>query len=76
VCIQENFAEYDVPYRNDLVSGWNPILRGEFRLPDKPGLGLALNDKICAEHPYRKNSFPSLWDKLWVQEFTKGSTAN
>ena len=23
--IQEAFAEFDVPWRNDLVAGWNPI---------------------------------------------------
>lgn len=71
VAIQENFAEYDVPWRNDLVCGWSPIQRGEFLLPDKPGLGLELNDKACAAHPYKKNSFPSLWDDKWIKEFTK-----
>lgn len=71
VAIQENFAEYDVPWRNDLVCGWNPIQRGEFLLPDQPGLGLELNPRICAEHPYKKNSFPSLWDDKWIKEFTK-----
>ena len=71
VAIQENFAEYDVPWRNDLVHGWNPVRHGEFVLPDQPGLGLELNEAICALHPYRKNSFPSLWDDRWVTEFTK-----
>ncbi|HEV3120133.1 MAG TPA: mandelate racemase/muconate lactonizing enzyme family protein [Gemmataceae bacterium] len=71
VIVQENFAEYDVPWRNDLVFGWNPIKRGEFLLPEKPGLGLELNVEACAAHPYRKNSFPSLWDKRWLHEFTQ-----
>ncbi|HUE69920.1 MAG TPA: mandelate racemase/muconate lactonizing enzyme family protein [Pirellulaceae bacterium] len=71
VLVQENFAEYDVPWRNDLVCGWNPIHRGEFVLPDKPGLGIELNEDAIAKHPYQKHSFPSLWDQRWVQEFTK-----
>jgi galactonate dehydratase len=71
VAVQENFAEYDVPWRNDLVCGWNPICNGEFVLPDQPGLGLELNEQVCTQHPYRKNSFPSLWDGRWVTEFTK-----
>ncbi|HEV3445604.1 MAG TPA: mandelate racemase/muconate lactonizing enzyme family protein [Gemmataceae bacterium] len=71
VIIQENFAEYDVPWRNELVFGWNPIKRGEFCLPDKPGLGIELNVAVCAAHPYRKNSFPSLWDKRWLKDFTQ-----
>ena len=71
VLLQENFAEFDVPWRNDLVCGWNPIRRGEFLLPDKPGLGIELDVAVCAAHPYRKNSFPSLWDRRWLQDFTQ-----
>ena len=71
VAVQENFAEYDVPWRDSLVNGWNPIRRGEFILPDKPGLGLDLDLDVCAQHPYVKNSFPSLWDNRWIKEFTK-----
>jgi galactonate dehydratase len=71
VAVQENFSEYDIPWRNDLVHGWNLIRHGEFVLPDQPGLGLELNEPVCAQHPYRKNSFPSLWDDRWVTEFTK-----
>ncbi len=75
VLVQENFAEYDVPWRNELVDGWNPIRRGEFALPDKPGLGIELNLEAIARHPYQKNSFPSLWDERWVKEFTKANQA-
>jgi galactonate dehydratase len=71
VRIQENFADYDVPWRHDLVGGWNPIREGEFVLPDGPGLGFELNSEVCAAHPYRKNSFPSLWDQRWLKEFTQ-----
>jgi galactonate dehydratase len=68
--IQENFAEYDVPWRDELVGGWNPIREGEFVLPDRPGLGIELDPTACARHPYRKNSFPSLWDERWVKQFS------
>ena len=71
VLVQENFAEYDAPWRNELVGGWNPIDRGEFLLPDKPGLGIELDLAAIARHPYQKHSFPSLWDRRWVEEFTK-----
>jgi len=71
VTIQENFADYDVPWRHDLVFGWNPVKEGEFTLPEKPGLGIELNTAVCAEHPYRQNSFPSLWDKQWLKDFTQ-----
>ena len=71
VFMQENFSEYDVPWRSELVCGWDLISRGEFRLPTGPGLGIELNEAACAAHPYRKNSFPSLWDKKWLEQFTQ-----
>ncbi len=71
VWVQEDFSEYDVPWRSELVCGWNPLRRGEFLLPDKPGLGIELDPAVCAAHPYKKNTFPSLWDKKWLDELTQ-----
>jgi galactonate dehydratase len=67
--IQEAFAEFDVPWRNELVRGWNPICDGEFIVPDRPGLGIELDEDAIAEHPYIRNSFPSLWDGQWMTDF-------
>jgi galactonate dehydratase len=69
--IQEAFGEFDVPWRNDLVCGWNPIRNGEFVLGDQPGLGLELDENIIRAHPYVPNAFPSLWDKEWLTNFTQ-----
>lgn len=71
VVVQENFAEYDVPWRKELVGDWDPVRGGEFALPEGPGLGVELDVEACARHPYKKNSFPSLWDARWLEEFTK-----
>ena len=70
---QENFGEHDVDYRDDLVCGWNRFSGGYFTLDDSPGLGLTLDDAVIAAHPYKPNTFPSLWDKQWITEFTKRS---
>ena len=72
--IQEAFAEFDVPWRNSFVRGWNPIRHGEFVLTDQPGLGLELDEGVIAEHPYVANTFPSLWDKEWQTNFTQTET--
>jgi galactonate dehydratase len=69
--IQEAFGEFDVPWRDALVAGWNPLREGEFVLSDKPGLGLELDERVIAEHPYRPDPFPSLWDRQWVSKFTQ-----
>ena len=71
VCIQENFADYDVPWRDAYVHGWNACREGRFGLPAGPGLGIELDESVCAAHPARKNPFPSLWDDRWLKEFTK-----
>jgi len=69
--IQEAFAEFDVPWRKDLVGGWNPLRGGEFHLPDTPGLGLEIDERAIARHPYQRHSFPSLWDQGWLTHFTQ-----
>lgn len=69
--VQEAFAEFDVPWRNELVGGWNPIRDGELHLSDAPGLGLELNETALAEHPYVAHAFPSLWDGEWLTNFTQ-----
>ncbi len=70
-CIQEAFGEFDAPWRNDLVNGWNPLLQGQFCLSDTPGLGLTLNEEQVSQHPYARNSFPNLWDERWTENFTQ-----
>jgi len=71
VLIQENFADYDVAWRDELVCGWTGCEGGECLLPEGPGLGIELDVDACRRHPYQKGSFPSLWDPKWVREFTK-----
>lgn len=71
--IQEAFAEFDVPWRNELVGGWNPVRNGELVIDDTPGLGLELDEDAIARHPYVRNPFPSLWDRGWQTNFTQNS---
>lgn len=69
--IQEAFGEFDAPWRHDLVSGWNPLERGQFRVSDAPGLGIELDLDAVASHPYVQHAFPSLWDKAWLERLTQ-----
>ncbi len=71
--IQEAFAEFDVPWRNSFVKGWNPIRNGEFFLSEEPGLGLDIDEEVIRQHPYVPNAFPSLWDGAWTTNFTQDS---
>ncbi len=69
--IQEDFSAFDVPWRSELVCGWNPSRGGEFVLPETPGLGLELNEAAIRAHPYVAHAFPSLWDREWLAKFTQ-----
>jgi galactonate dehydratase len=69
--IQEDFGEFDVPWRSSLVRGWNPVCNGEFVMNEQPGLGLDIDEQAIADHPYVRNAFPSLWDGNWLTNFTQ-----
>jgi galactonate dehydratase len=62
VAIQEHFGDYDVPWRDELLFGWNPVSasqgqgQGEFVLPQGVGLGVELNIEACARHPYKRDT--------------------
>jgi galactonate dehydratase len=71
--IQESFSEFDVPWRNSFVGGWDPLSRGELAVPDEPGLGIDIDEAAVASHPYLPNTFPSLWDPGWLEGFTQNS---
>ena len=49
--IQENFADYDVPWRGDFVHGWDPCRAASSTCPPEPGLGIELNPAAFAAPP-------------------------
>jgi L-alanine-DL-glutamate epimerase-like enolase superfamily enzyme len=65
----------DVPWWNDLVEGVEkPIVnRGFITVPDKPGLGITLNDEVVKQHlrdpgyfePTPEWDQERAWDRLW-----------
>jgi galactonate dehydratase len=69
--IQEAFAEFDVPWRQQFVGGRGPLRGGEFVLGEEPGLGVELDERVLADHPYVAHSFPSLWDEAWLSRLTQ-----
>ena len=65
----------DVPWWDDMVEGVEkPIVsRGYIRVPDKPGLGVTLNDEVVKQHLLEPGYFEPTpqwdrldsWDRLW-----------
>jgi galactonate dehydratase len=43
----------DVPWRNDIVLGGYDVTKGSVTAPDKPGLGIDINEAEAAKHPWQ-----------------------
>ena len=47
--------------------------RGYFYPPEKPGLGIELNEDVIREHPYKQGFF-NMWEPDWhMRNFGGGS---
>jgi L-alanine-DL-glutamate epimerase-like enolase superfamily enzyme len=65
----------DIPWWSDLVEGVDkPIIRrGFIPVPDKPGLGITLNEEVIRQHlaepgyfePTPQWDHERAWDRLW-----------
>ncbi len=51
-CILEIMYD-DVAYRKDVTTEDLHYADGYIDIPDKPGLGIEINEEACAEHPYQ-----------------------
>ena len=65
--IQENFDLFNEEWTLDMVT-WTPSLdpvSGHFSLPSAPGLGVALNMDVVAQHPYDPKAFLNIHTPHW-----------
>ncbi len=67
--ILETFADFDVPWRKDLVSSGGPVFdEGCYLLPTLPGWGYEIDEAVARAHPgstkARMNMFEGEWERL------------
>jgi galactonate dehydratase len=62
--IQETFDDMVEPWVRDAVIGRPLVKDGCFSLPEKPGLGVDLDEKVIAAHP-PKEGFMDFWKAGW-----------
>ena len=56
--IQES-TRSDIPWMEELFNGAGPEIRNGYAdLPSRPGLGVTLNEKVAAQHPYEPANRP------------------
>jgi len=71
--IQETFDDMVEPWVRDAIIGRPLVKDGYFDLPDKPGLGVDLDEKVIAEHPPMEG-FMDFWKKGWEKRDTYSGT--
>jgi galactonate dehydratase len=62
--IQETFDDMVEPWVRDAIIGRPEVVDGHFALPDKPGLGVDLNEDVISAHPPMEG-FMDFWKKGW-----------
>lgn len=63
--IQECFDDFLVPWARDLFTGVPRVVDGYLEVPDRPGIGVELDEEACAAHPYGENNFLRLFEGGW-----------
>jgi galactonate dehydratase len=62
--IQETFDDFSEPWLQEAVRGAPQAQNGCFELPQKPGLGIELDEEVISAHPPREGFF-NLWGPQW-----------
>lgn len=62
--VQECFDDFSETWVRDAVPGCPVPRDGYFHLPEKPGLGIDINEDVIKEHPYQERFF-NLWEEDW-----------
>jgi galactonate dehydratase len=57
VAIVEHFNDFDEPYVKQAAPGLPEVVDGFFALPEGPGLGVALDEDVIADHPKQELHF-------------------
>jgi galactonate dehydratase len=67
--IQECLDDFDVPWKSQLVKGALEIKDGYITIPDRPGIGVELNEEVIREHPHLEDAFFNMWGEGWEKDF-------
>jgi galactonate dehydratase len=63
--IQECFDDFLVPWAHELFEGVPRARAGYLEPSDAPGIGVTLDEKKAAKHPYGQNHFLRLFEDGW-----------
>jgi galactonate dehydratase len=63
--IQECFDDFLAPWANEIMTGVPQVVGGYLEPSNQPGIGVQLNFKEMAKHPYGPNNFLRLFEDGW-----------
>jgi galactonate dehydratase len=69
--IQECFDDFSETWVRDAVPGCPVPRDGYFELPEKPGLGIDINEDVLKEHPYKEGFFNLFAEDWHMRDFGK-----
>ena len=69
--IQECFDDSRVEWTDDVLQGYPKVENGYISPTTAPGIGVTLNEKEAAKHPYGERNFLRLFEEGWERRNRK-----
>lgn len=74
IYIQECFDEFNENWIEGLFPNYEKVNKGYLSIPDRPGLGISINESVAKDHPYNKSNFLRMFKPGW--ENRKGASGS
>ena len=65
VIIQECFDDFQVPWTDEVLSGYPRVENGFITPSDRPGIGVEINEGAVDKYPYGSDNFLRLFEAGW-----------
>ena len=72
IYIQECFDEFNEDWIGELFPNYEKVKDGYLSIPERPGLGITINENVAKDHPYNKSNFLRMFKPGW--ENRKGAS--
>ncbi len=69
--ILETFEDYDVPWRNDLLTDAPRVTNGYYEVPTAPGWGVTVNEEVIAGHPGDPDAKLDMFSSGWEEQMCR-----
>lgn len=63
--VQESFYDVFPQWKRDLIRGGTPVVNGRTRVPDKPGLGVEVDERVLEEHKAEGQEYFNPDEPVW-----------